>query len=300
MGAALLWLNACGNDPPVEITDESLTTSQAPKLPLPSAEPRPDWPVVRVYVDGLIRGRAYFYDESVCLPLSLLTEQLDIHPEFKKTGDCLLCSAEGFELEHIDGNSYFTLNGRYAFLKTDYFVFSNELYLPSECYSHIFTVDIEAYGDPLCAYISTDSMNIIGGGEEYYSIHSSPEDLYWLSHVISTECTDEPLEGMIGVGNVIMNRVADPEFPNTVMEVLFDTKGGIQFDPVMQGSIHAPPTDLAMIATYLVIEGYNTVGDAEYYVNPLTGNSSWFDRALELVAIIGRHNFYRDGDRNNA
>ena len=50
-----------------------------------------------------------------------------------------------------------------------------------------------------------------------------------------------------------------------------------------------------MIASYLVLEGANVVGDCLYFVNPAYG-SAWFDNTLELRATIGHHNFYADKD----
>ena len=41
-------------------------------------------------------------------------------------------------------------------------------------------------------------------------------DLYWLSRIISAESRGEAMEGQIAVGNVVLNRVAAEEFPDTI------------------------------------------------------------------------------------
>ena len=101
----------------------------------------------------------------------------------------------------------------------------------------------------------------------------------------------EPLEGQIGVGNVVMNRVNDPRFPGNVFSVIYDTEHTIQFEPIALGGIREDPTEQAQLAAWLVLEGANTVGDSLYFVNPAYG-SWWFDSALQLVTAIGNHNFY--------
>ena len=41
-------------------------------------------------------------------------------------------------------------------------------------------------------------------------------DVYWLSHIINAEAGNQPMDGQIAVGNVVLNRVADERFPNSV------------------------------------------------------------------------------------
>ena len=49
-------------------------------------------------------------------------------------------------------------------------------------------------------------------------------DVYWLSHIINAEAGNQPMDGQIAVGNVVLNRVADERFPNSVKEVVFDVR----------------------------------------------------------------------------
>ena len=46
------------------------------------------------------------------------------------------------------------------------------------------------------------------------------------------------------------------------------------------------------IAACLCLEGYNTVGESLYFVNPDRGDGSWFEASLRLVISIGDHDFY--------
>lgn len=59
-----------------------------------------------------------------------------------------------------------------------------------------------------------------------------PPDLYWLSRIISAESRGESLKGQIAVGNVVLNRVEEDDFPDTIPAVIFDRK---KRDPVPAG-----------------------------------------------------------------
>ena len=98
---------------------------------------------------------------------------------------------------------------------------------------------------------------------------------------------------MIGVGNVVLNRVASDEYPDNVFDVIFDEKYGQQFEPVGNGTVYADPTEEAIIATYLVLEGYNTVGGSMYFLNPQLADDTWFRTDLQFCCTLGLMDFYQ-------
>lgn len=113
------------------------------------------------------------------------------------------------------------------------------------------------------------------------------EETYLLAQIITAEAKGESYEGMIAVGNVVMNRVKHSEFPDTIREVIFQ-KG--QFSPVSNGSIYNIPTDKAVEAAVAVIDGESVVGDALYFYNPKIATNRWiFSR--KTIKTIGNHRF---------
>ena len=121
------------------------------------------------------------------------------------------------------------------------------------------------------------------------SIAYQEDVVYWLSHIINAEAGNQPLDGKIAVGNVVLNRVANPRFPSTVYEVIFQ-RG--QFTPVSNGSIHLTPNEQSIVAAKLCLDGANTVGNALYFINPRYSPNSWASRNRPYVATIGAHAFY--------
>ncbi len=125
-------------------------------------------------------------------------------------------------------------------------------------------------------------------GESY-----SDDDLYWLSRIISAESQGEPLEGKIAVGNVVLNRVASSDFPDTIYDVIFDSRWGGQFTPVKNGTIYQTPTEESVQAAKLCLSGANVVGDSLYFLAPTLAQNFWTAQNREYIATIGCHEFYR-------
>ena len=81
----------------------------------------------------------------------------------------------------------------------------------------------------------------------------SDEDLYVLSHIISAESGNCSEDMMISVGSVVLNRVADDRFPDTIYEVVFQEG---QYSPTWNGAYYAEPTEAACeVAKTLLEEG---------------------------------------------
>ena len=119
------------------------------------------------------------------------------------------------------------------------------------------------------------------------------EDFYWLCRIISAESKGESLLGQIAVGNVILNRAASSQFPNTVKGVVFDRKNGVQFEPVSNGSIYDEPTEQSILAARLVLAGVDAAGESLYFFNPALSKGQWVRANRTYDSTIGCHMFFR-------
>lgn len=119
------------------------------------------------------------------------------------------------------------------------------------------------------------------------------EDLEWLARIISAESRGEPLQGKIAVGTVVLNRVASDEFPNTIHDVIFDDKWGVQFEPVANGTVYDEPTEESVLAAKLCLDGAQAAGDSLYFLAPELTDNHWIMENQEYVTTIGCHWFYR-------
>ena len=194
----------------------------------------------------------------------------------------------GVKPEISDGGDYAVLNGRYFYLPDGLYDQGGELLWPLRVLADMFSCTVA--WDETSGSIDLDVTRaaIAESGDTYYN----EQDVYWLSRIIYAESGNQPLAGQIGVGNVVLNRVESPLFPDTVYAVIFDRTYGVQFSPVETGGIYCEPDEEAIIAAKLALGGYETVGDSLYFVNPSIGAVSWFASNFTFVARIGDHDFY--------
>ena len=108
-----------------------------------------------------------------------------------------------------------------------------------------------------------------------------------LARTISGEARGEPYEGQVAVGAVILNRVDNPNFPNTIAGVVYQ-KGA--FDSVADGQINMTPTASARKAAQDALNGWDPSGGCIYFYNPATSTSKWI-WSRPIVKTIGKHNF---------
>ncbi len=110
-------------------------------------------------------------------------------------------------------------------------------------------------------------------------------DRYLLANLIYCEAGNQPYEGQVAVGAVVINRVRSAVFPDTVVGVIYQNK---QFSPVASGRLAlALAEDHATQACYRAADeamsGATTVGDCLFFRTPIEG----------LTGIqIGGHIFY--------
>ena len=115
----------------------------------------------------------------------------------------------------------------------------------------------------------------------------SSSDVYLLAKTIYAEGRGEPYAGQVAIGAVVMNRVRNSAFPNTVSGVVYQKHA---FTAVSDGQINLTPDDTAMRAARDAINGWDPTGGALYYYNPAVATSAWiFDR--QTITVIGRHVF---------
>lgn len=118
------------------------------------------------------------------------------------------------------------------------------------------------------------------------------EDLNWMAKIIHAEANGEPYEAKIAVGNVILNRKASPTYPDTIKNVIFDRKNGIQFSPTANGSIYNEPSAASFLAAVEVLEGKRNADGALFFINPRYAQSTWVSRNRKFAFTLKNHDFY--------
>ena len=111
---------------------------------------------------------------------------------------------------------------------------------------------------------------------------------YWREQLIG-EARGEPYEGQVAVGAVILNRVADPSFPNTIAGVIYEPGA---FTAVSDGQINVAIDESSSVvkAARDALNGWDPTDGAIYYFNPDTATNKWI-WSRPLIKTIGKHRF---------
>ena len=112
-------------------------------------------------------------------------------------------------------------------------------------------------------------------------------DLYLLAKLVHSEARGESYTGQVAVAAVVLNRVKDSRFPNTIAGVIYQPWA---FTAVNDGQFNLEPNQTAYQAAKDAINGWDPTYGAVYYYNPKTATSSWI-RSTKTVAVIGQHVF---------
>lgn len=237
-------------------------------------------PVVTVQETDL-EPSALFVDGNGTRYLSAvpLLKALYPHQLLLVQGEALHLSAADLTFHAQAGQAYFQVNQRYCYAPETVVLADGAFYLPAEalCAALGCTLTQKENGD----------LTITQTGAPVTAGTYDDEALYWLSRAIYAEAGNQPMAGRIAVGTVILNRVADPTFPDTVQDVLF-VPG--QFSPVSNGTIYREPDEDSRIAAMLCLDGAREAADCLYF--NVVGLRSWADSARTYVCTIGDHNFY--------
>lgn len=186
------------------------------------------------------------------------------------------------------GKRYIEANERVIYSGNENMIIDGSTYLPIRAVSKVLGASVDWDNVTKTALVTRDSESF-EDAETFYNAN----DLYWLSKIINAESSGEPLEGKIAVGNVVLNRVRHPEFPDSVYNVVFDRKGGVQFTPVANGTINNHPSEESVFAAKICLENYNlTSREILFFLNPETSVSAWVPNNRDFVISIGRHDFY--------
>jgi N-acetylmuramoyl-L-alanine amidase len=242
-----------------------------------------------ILVDGCsIREQAFAFVYKQITYISLRAIVVAMYPDAQVSWaeDGALVQAEGLTITAKPGCTYLVANGRYLYVPDGIILDNGVTMAPVRVLARALGANVSwdvATGNIL---ITAGNGPILSGDSFYKS-----DAIYWLSRIINAESGGQPMAGKVGVGTVILNRVASPLFLDTIYDVIFDCRSGsYQFSPVRSGSINKEPNAESVVAAKLCLDGAREAGNSLFFNG--VGMTCWASRNRSLVTTIGNHSFY--------
>ena len=240
-----------------------------------------------VYVSGKrISASGININGTDYIPLKAAANAIGATYSYNSTSRTAIMRIGTLTLSATNGNYVIYASDRALFALSPAIVMSDgEMYIPASTFA-------KATGLSL-----SSGRNISFSGEVKPLAHASrfyrEDEVLWLARIIHAESAGEPLLGMIAVGNVVLNRVASKDYPNTIYSVIFDRKYGVQFSPILNGSIYNTPSYNSVLAAKICLEGFDVSGGALFFLRPDISTSSWIPNTREYSFTVGKHDFYK-------
>lgn len=117
----------------------------------------------------------------------------------------------------------------------------------------------------------------------------SQNDIQLMAQAVYSEARGEPYVEQVAIAAVILNRLEDSTFPNSVSGVIFEP---LAFTAVADGQFYMAPNEQAREAVMDAINGWDPSGGAIYYFNPDTATSDWI-WSRPQIKRIGKHVFMK-------
>ena len=123
------------------------------------------------------------------------------------------------------------------------------------------------------------------------SMDWNSDAVYKLAKLAMAEAESEDTEGKALVMLVVLNRVWDDEFPDTIEEVIFQKR---QFSPISNGRYDEvePDEDCYRALQLIQTDGWDESHGATYFESK--SDSTWHSENLTFLFKHGKHYFYKE------
>lgn len=219
--------------------------------------------------------------------LKVMAQQLDTRVEvvWDQERSTATVTTPDLTLTARVGDLYLIANGRYLYMPEGVIMADGQLMVSLDTLAKAFDATT-GWDAQAGTFLVERGSGAIVPGDEYYR----EDDLFWLSRVIYAESGNQSLEGMMAVGNVVLNRVNHQTWPDSIYGVISQRN---QFSTYKNGRLaNRNPNAGSVIAAKLVLDNgvVEEVKDAFFFDTYLS--YSWAARNKAVLAEIGGHRFY--------
>ncbi|HHX18648.1 MAG TPA: copper amine oxidase [Clostridium sp.] len=227
----------------------------------------------------IINGRTY-------VPLRFVVEALgaDVHWEPEERKAIITCDDKDIEM-FVD-NNILLVDEIEQPMDTNIEIVDGRIMIPIRFIAENLGCSVEWDGLVFSVLIEKEGVEV--PQECIYERKYTDEDLIWLARIINVEGGGLSLDARLAIANVVINRKESPRFPDSICDVIFDTRYSVQFPPAHRESFkELVPSKECIISAKMALEGINNIDNALFFNNVPFKSSS-----VTLYKIIDGMYFY--------
>lgn len=311
-GVAILLLMSAGLDQPVLATQEMSSSIRTEEPSAPAEKPvdtieeqgsdeQPEPPEEQAALSEpeldfclLVDGQPVLKEEvsrttigdMTYVSLSAIAKEIDpaVVVSWDEESQTATVTSEKLKLTAVVGQLYLQANGRYLYLPEGVQLFNGKTMVSLDAVAKAFDA-VNGWDEEAGTFTVTRGSGAITPGDQFYN----ETDLFWLSRLITAESGNQPLNGQIAVANVVLNRVNNSRYPDSVHGVLAQKN---QFTTYRGGALaNRTPYARSVIAAKLALDGA-VVKEVEGALFFDGSSNSWAARNRPFLSTIGGHKFY--------
>lgn len=165
--------------------------------------------------------------------------------------------------------------------------------LNSAINKHIDTIsyhnDVRLNGISLTSGFNNTDIDVFSYATQ--QLYITQDDIELMSKLVAAESIGEPYTGKVAVASVVLNRVSNPKFPNSIQGVIFQKNA---FSCVKDNQIMSTPNEDCYRAVYEAINGSDPTNKALFFYNPTIATCNWMKQTNKINETrIGHHTFFK-------
>lgn len=227
-------------------------------------------------------------DGTTYIPLRAFSDAVGGIIDWDSENSCATMTKDGHTFSFYPDKDYCLIDGMEK--KYPSVVYKDLTFIPVRAVAETLSYTVEWDDFYLAVKITAPNVVI---ADAYKDKSYTYEDILYLGKITHIESGYQHFKVKLGVAGTVVNRVKSSLFPNSIKDVIFDKKYGVQFPPAHTDKINRTPSKESVIAAKCVLNGVNVVDNSLYFVDTQYASGSWVHNNRPHCVTIYDMSFYK-------
>jgi len=247
----------------------------------------------QVFISVKINGQVIFTDTNpyvkqnrTFVPVRFVAEAFGMNVHWNQEEKKVIIADESTLVELWQDRNLISVNGKEIIMDVNTEEKDGRIMVPVRHFAEAMGFSVE--WDNMTCSVALNKEEASIPASVVYNRPYTDDDIVWLSRIIHAEGKNLGINGKVAIANVVLNRVKSSDYPDTVCDVIFDTRFGVQFPPAHKTDFTAlVPENSCIIAAKMALEGINNVDKCLYF-----NDKPFKNKSADLFNIIEGEYFY--------